>query len=129
MVETMLKPGLHGSIPDATGLIERLAERLGAQARASTIYGEPVDREGVTVVPVARAVWGCGGGSGRDDEQQVGSGGGGGMIVTPMGYIEIKDGESTYRPMYTKPVIVIAALVGLALGLVIARMFRCGGRG
>lgn len=131
MVETVFTPGLNGTTTDdatgdATGLVEKLAERLGAQARASTIYGEPVDRDGVTVIPVARAMWGCGGGAGRDDEQQVGSGGGGGTMVSPVGYIEIKDGETSYRPIFKPPVIALAAAAGMALGLALARI--CGAR-
>jgi len=127
MVETIIKPGLNGTTTDeAAGLVEKLAERLGAHARASTIYGEPIDRDGVTVIPVARAMWGFGGGAGRDDEQQVGSGGGGGMRISPVGYIEIKDGETAYRPIFKPPVIAMAAAVGMALGLVIARI--CGAR-
>ena len=43
----------------------RLAERLGASASASSVFGEPVERDGVTVIPVARVRWGVGGGSGR----------------------------------------------------------------
>jgi uncharacterized spore protein YtfJ len=34
-------------------LLERVAQTVGQKAQASTIFGEPVEREGVTVVPVA----------------------------------------------------------------------------
>jgi uncharacterized spore protein YtfJ len=127
MVETVIGPGepsVNGITHDATGLVEQLAERLGAQARASTIYGEPIDRDGVTIIPVARAIWGFGGGAGRDEEQQVGSGGGGGMMVSPVGYIEISEGGSTYRPIFKPPVVALAAVVGMALGLLMSRV--CG---
>ena len=46
------------------GFTERLAETIGAAARASAVFGEPVEGQGVTVIPVARAKWGFGGGSG-----------------------------------------------------------------
>lgn len=45
-------------------LLERLAEKVGAKAQVSTVFGDPVDREGVTVIPVAKAAWGFGGGGG-----------------------------------------------------------------
>jgi hypothetical protein len=53
-----------------------MAEKLGAAARAATIFGDPVERDGVTVIPVARARWGFGGGMGRRKEEN-GAGGGG----------------------------------------------------
>lgn len=107
--------------PTAAGVLEQLAERLGAQARAATIYGEPIDRGGVTVIPVARAMWGFGGGAGHDNEQQAGAGGGGGASVSPVGYIEIKDGVTSFRPIFKPPVGLIAAVVGLVVGLLLGR--------
>ena len=43
------------------GFTEHLAETIGAAARASAVFGEPVEGQGVTVIPVARAKWGFGG--------------------------------------------------------------------
>ena len=36
--------------------VERLAQRLGGTASAATIFAAPVDRNDVTVIPVARAI-------------------------------------------------------------------------
>ena len=44
--------------------VERVAERLGS-ADARTIYGDPVERNGTTVIPVAKVRFGFGGGAGR----------------------------------------------------------------
>ncbi|HSS75824.1 MAG TPA: hypothetical protein VLV54_03680 [Thermoanaerobaculia bacterium] len=41
----------------------RLAEKLGVTARAATVFGEAVERDGMTVIPVAKARRGLGGGS------------------------------------------------------------------
>ncbi len=79
--------------------IERIAERLGESAHATTIFANPVQSDGVTVIPVARARMGFGGGSGRQKEGEEGTGGGGGLVVTPVGYIELKKGHSTFRPI------------------------------
>ncbi len=76
--------------------VERIANQLGITANAKYIYSEPVERDGVTVIPVAKAAYGFGGGSGKKEDEE-GSGGGGGVSVTPVGYIEIKDGESHFR--------------------------------
>lgn len=82
----------------ADKFIGTMAEKLGTAAKAATIYGEPVERNGVTVIPVAKARWGFGGGTGhRKDED--GAGGGGGAQVTPVGFIEIRDGQAEFRPI------------------------------
>ena len=51
---------------DADKLMADLADRLGKGARAAAVFGEPVERDGVTVIPVAKARWGLGGGVGTD---------------------------------------------------------------
>jgi uncharacterized spore protein YtfJ len=81
-------------------LLSLLAERIGAKLNSSTVYGTPVERDGVTVVPVAAARFGFGAGGGSDPaKQQEGEGGGGGGGVVPVGYIELKDGRSRFIPI------------------------------
>lgn len=95
------KPG------SADRFISTMAEKLGAVARAATVFGDPVERDGVTVIPVAKARWGFGGGGGqRRDEGdggklEDGAGGGGGAQVTPVGFIEIKNNEANFRRIST----------------------------
>jgi uncharacterized spore protein YtfJ len=96
--------------------IEGLAHQVGITVNAKYIYGEPVERDGVTVVPVARAAYGFGGGSGKMDKGRgasEGAGGGGGVRLTPVGYIEIKNGATRFRPtrdpLAFVPVILAAA--------------------
>jgi uncharacterized spore protein YtfJ len=76
-------------------LVQRLAERIGLRAGASAVFGESVEQAGVTVIPVAKATWGFGGGSGGDAPNH-GSGGGGGASVTPIGFIEIREGQARF---------------------------------
>lgn len=84
-----------------------IAEKLGAVARAATVFGDPVERDGITVIPVAKARWGFGGGGGQrkdegsDGKLEDGAGGGGGAQVTPVGFIEIKNNEANFRPIRT----------------------------
>jgi uncharacterized spore protein YtfJ len=91
----------------ADSFIGTMAEKLGAVARAATVFGEPVERDGVTVIPVAKARWGFGGGAGQRKEeggrgkQEDGAGGGGGVQVSPVGFIEIKNNEANFRPIRT----------------------------
>ena len=99
--------------------VERLAEKLGMAANSATIYGEPVEREGVTVIPVSKASYGFGGGEGNGTEGKgAGSGGGGGLALTPVGYIEIKDGATKFRSIRDPQTAVkIVAISSLALFL------------
>jgi uncharacterized spore protein YtfJ len=76
--------------------LERLAERVGLASQARAVFGEPVERDGITVIPVAKARWGFGGGSG-DNAEGRGVGGGGGGGVTPLGYIELRDGSARFK--------------------------------
>jgi uncharacterized spore protein YtfJ len=95
---------------------ERLAKAVGATARAETAYGDPVERDGVTVIPVARSFWGFGGGGG-DTEGRTGSGGGGSSLVWPLGHIEIRGGEARFVPLHRPrmAVLVLAAAVIVVL--------------
>ena len=99
-------------------LLSTLAERIGARLGAATVFGTPVERDGVTVVPVAVARFGIGAGSGSDpSKRQEGEGGGGGGTVSPTGYIELKDGRSRFVP-----VVHPARMLALVLGAVIAAL-------
>ena len=92
--------------------LTRLAERLGANAAASAVFGTPVERDGVTVIPVARVRWGFGGGGGgRKAKAQDGWGGGGGVQAAPLGFIEVRDGGARYRRVHDPLRRVIAALL------------------
>lgn len=96
--------------------VERLVNQLGISANAKSIYAEPIEREGVTIVPVAKAKYAFGGGGGIKDGEE-GSGGGGGVAVTPVGFIEIKNGETHFRPIrdWLKVLPMIAATAPLIL--------------
>jgi hypothetical protein len=99
---------------DASGDgLTRLAERLGANAAADAVFGTSVERDGVTVIPVARVRWGVGGGSGggRKAKAQDGWGGGGGVQAAPLGFIEVKDGEARYRRVHDPLRLAVAALL------------------
>jgi uncharacterized spore protein YtfJ len=81
-------------------MLATLSERLGTQFSATNVFSAPIERDGVTVVPVASVRFGLGGGGGEDREKhQDGAGAGAGGTVTPMGYIEVREGQSRYVPL------------------------------
>lgn len=104
----------------SAGLVESLAQRLGATATATTIFGTPIERGDTTVVPVAKAAYGFGGGSGERSGEE-GSGGGGGVRVTPVGFIEIRPGTVRYRPIRNWAWLTPALAMGSLLALVVMR--------
>jgi uncharacterized spore protein YtfJ len=93
--------------------LEKLLTGVRDALTARTIYGEPVERDGVTVIPAA-SVRG-GGGGGGDAE---GNGGGGfGLHGRPVGAFVIRDGEVTWRPAIdpTRLAALLALLAAFAL--------------
>jgi uncharacterized spore protein YtfJ len=74
-----------------------------AQARdaitVKRVFGEPYEKDGVTVIPAAKVQGGAGGGGGEDPEGQAkGSGSGFGVSARPVGAFVIRGGEMTWRP-------------------------------
>jgi uncharacterized spore protein YtfJ len=81
------------------------------------VFGEPVERDGITLTPVA-AVRG-GGGGGGDAE---GNGGGGfGLEGRPVGAFVVRDGSVSFEPTVDVTRLALAGLAALAL---IAFFFR-----
>lgn len=115
-------------------LLDRLGERLGSQATVKAVFGEPVERGDVTVMPVARVRWGYGGGAGsgpmgdattNGHEAASGSGGGGGVMADPMGYLEVRSTGATYVPLaspYLNPWLIVA--IGVSVGFVVRALAR-----
>jgi len=83
-------------IPSENTVVEHLADRL-CSADARTVYGAPVERDGATIIPVARIRYGFGGGSGAKASEGRGSGAGGGANIAPVGYIEMRNGLVRFR--------------------------------
>jgi uncharacterized spore protein YtfJ len=102
----------------ALSLLERLGQQLSASATAQTVYGTPVERDGITVIPVARARYGFGGGGGGGSKEHevVGSGlgAGAGVSLTPVGYIELREGRSRFRPIRSSVVPLVAVSGAIA---------------
>jgi uncharacterized spore protein YtfJ len=104
-------------------LLQRIGQTVGDKAKVSTVFGDPVDREGITVIPVAKARFGFGGGGGggasERGEEGSGGGGGGGVAVSPVGYIEVRDGTARFKrissPTDLVPLVAAAALAALTV--------------
>lgn len=122
-------PGVTAAHASVT-LLERLAEKLGGSATVTAVYGEPVTGDGITVIPVAKVGFGFGGGAGRAAEGGEGGkagdggGGGGGVEAKPLGYIEIRNGTATYRPIRDTWGDIVLPLAALLLGTALPKAVR-----
>ncbi len=79
-----------------------LLEQIGKAEEAFTVrrvFGEPYEKDGVTVIPTARVQGAVGGGGGEaPNGQGGGTGTGFAMNTKPFGVFVMKDGEVTWRP-------------------------------
>lgn len=95
------------------------AEEILGQARdaltVKRVFGEPIERNGVTLVPVAAVRGGGGGGGGEEKGGNVGSGGGFGISARPVGAYQIKGDEVTWLPAVDSSRI---AVLGQVVGIV-----------
>ncbi|MEU6641826.1 spore germination protein GerW family protein [Saccharomonospora sp. NPDC046836] len=65
---------------------------------ARRVYAEPVEADGVTVIPAAAVGGGGGGGQGHDQKGQEGEGGGVGVGGRPVGAYTIKNSTVRWLP-------------------------------
>ena len=87
------------------------------------VFGEPIERDGVVVVPVAVIRGGAGGGSGRGPENEGGEGLGGGYGFTarPAGVVVIRGDDVEWRPTLDVTAIVLGAQAVAAVSLLVLR--------
>jgi uncharacterized spore protein YtfJ len=97
-----------------------------AQARdtltVKRVFGEPYEKDGVTIIPAARVLGGAGGGSGEDPQGQGrGSGSGFGITARPVGAFVIRDGELSWRPSVDVTRIVLGGQLVAVVALLTVR--------
>jgi uncharacterized spore protein YtfJ len=111
------------------GPLESVMERFGATAQAKAVFGDPVERDGTTIIPVAHVRMGLGFGRGHGkgkaggDGEGEGQGGGGGVNVTPVGYIQISGGQVTFHRVGASRAIPALAIIA---GTVVLTLMTIG---
>ncbi len=90
------------------------------------VYGEPIEHNGVTIIPAAAVRGGGGGGAGEPGEAAPGgSGGGFGMSARPVGAYQITGEEVRWVPAAdTTRVILLAESMAIVALLVARSIFR-----
>jgi uncharacterized spore protein YtfJ len=107
----------------ANELLEQIGQTVGQKANVSSVFGEPIEREGLTVIPVAKARFGFGGGSGSREGDEGGGGGGGGALVSPIGYIELHDGSAEFRRISTPMDFLALVAAASVIAVAVKRLF------
>jgi uncharacterized spore protein YtfJ len=97
-----------------------------AQARdaitVKRVFGEPYEKNGVTVIPAARVQGGAGGGGGEGPEGQGrGSGTGFGLSARPVGAYLIRGDEVAWRPAVDLTRIVLGGQIVAIVALLTIR--------
>jgi uncharacterized spore protein YtfJ len=90
------------------------------------VYGDPIEKDGITVIPAAREMGGGGGGTGGGEQGQQGEGGGWGMNAKPAGAFIIRDGQITWRPAVDANTLIVAVAAVLVAGLLGRALRRSG---
>jgi len=112
-------------------MFDRLIDRIGdvqGKATVRTVFGDPMQVHGRTIIPVAKVRFGFGMGMGRgkdkDDERHddgrphaTGGGGGGGAVIRPLAVIEISEGRTKVTPIVDMTRLSLAAIALAAWGI------------
>jgi len=78
--------------------VEELLSGARDVVSVKRVYGEPYEKNGLTVIPAATVRGGGGGGMGDNEAGESGGGGGFGLVARPSGAWIVEDGEVTWKP-------------------------------
>src|SRR3954447_2186855 len=105
--------------------VQELLDKARNSVSASQVFGEPYEKDGVTVIPVARVLGGGGGGYAKEE----GSGSGYGVMADPVGAYIITGDKVRWEAAVNVNKIVTGALVVSAVSVIVApRIIRQAGK-
>jgi uncharacterized spore protein YtfJ len=87
------------------------------------VYGEPYERNGVTVIPAASVQGGAGGGSG-EEAGKTGGGGGFGMRARPVGAYVMRGEEVRWEPALDLNRVILGGQVVALVALLVLRSIK-----
>jgi uncharacterized spore protein YtfJ len=109
---------------EVVAMIEEILSRIGQvhdRASVKTVFGEPLQIDGRTIIPVAKVRYGFGLGFGgvgrakkeREEQEPSGEGGGGGagVSVTPVALLEITAQETKVKPVVDVTRLAVAGML------------------
>jgi uncharacterized spore protein YtfJ len=105
---------------NAREILEHVRDTLTVQR----VFGDPIERDGLLVVPVASVTGGGGSGEGQPAEGTKtgsGSGGGWGGSARGLGVFVIGDGQVRWEPAVDVTRLIVGSQVALVVGLLVLR--------
>ena len=109
---------------DTSGMdVQKTIEDAKDAMTVRRVYGDPYEKNGVTVIPAARVQGGAGGGTGEGPKEQGGRGSGTGFGINakPAGAFVLKGDDVSWRPAVDVNKVILGAQVVAVLALLVAR--------
>lgn len=106
-----------------------MLDKLRSAVSGARVYGEPYEKDGVTIITASAVSGGGGGGYGLEEDGEEGAGGGFGLRAHPAGAYVLKGGELTWRPAPDpNRIVAIAGLVAIVYLITRSRIRRAQAR-
>jgi uncharacterized spore protein YtfJ len=111
----------------AQEIIQEVKEKIEKTVNIKAIFSEPIEKDGITIVNVAKIKYAGAGGGGigeqesKEGKEVEGSGMGLGLSVktSPVGYIEIKNGSAEFIPIIDQNQAFQLRLVIIGLAIIV----------
>jgi uncharacterized spore protein YtfJ len=107
-----------------TGPQSDLLEHIGRAEEAFTVrrvFGEPYEKDGVTIIPAARVQGAVGGGGGEAPGGEGGTGTGFALSSKPFGVFLLKDGDVSWKPAVDVNRMILGAQIVAVAALLVVR--------
>ncbi len=102
--------------------VRQVIEQAKDALTVGRVYGEPIEKDGLTVIPAAKVRGGAGGGGGEGPEGQgKGSGAGFGLSARPVGAFVIRGEDVRWRPVVDLTRIILGAQLVALVALCVVR--------
>jgi uncharacterized spore protein YtfJ len=114
---------------DPKEILATLSDRFSTTGKVQSVFGEPLEAHGRTIIPVARVQYGVGAGGGGENksgsEDAVGgAGGGGGVNVSPVGVLEVTESGTRLIRFFDPKMAARLVMSGVVIGWLLRRALR-----
>lgn len=121
-----LAPSTNGvdHASDTGEALRQVIDKISRNSSADTAFGTPRVVGERTLIPVARVMYGFGGGSGGERDQQRGGGAGGGVAVRPIAVIEATSEKVRVVPVVDVQSMMSRVFAFAALAMLVGTLMR-----